>query len=199
MKLPIPCQTIINDISISLWLRNSNQEFKFRLVEGCADISMADSNVSCGFRVRRRKSNLSCGKKGRRVGPRWKSAKEVPQGATSRLAERHMAAQAKVIKRQKTTATNRKGKATIKSLTSQLAQEQKKDKEGSCLNFPKASKDCVDYLPGAQAAKRHDLSNLVAKGMERLRMPKLTDAQMSIAEKYWKETFTSLTPRQGRG
>jgi hypothetical protein len=82
---------------------------------------------------------------------------------------------------------------TNKVLTKQLAREQK-DKDENYLKFPKARKEYADCQPPARAARCKQLSGLVTEGMERLRMPKLTDAEMSITEKYWKETFASRLP-----
>jgi hypothetical protein len=112
-----------------------------------------------------------------------------------------MAAQAKQIKRQKTTIWQQ-GKPTsklqnkdetIKALKKRLAREQK-DKDENYLKCPRVKKDFVDLQPPAQAARIQQLSGLFTEGLERLRMPELTDAEMSITEKYWTETFASRLP-----
>ena len=168
-----------------------------------ADSPLVDASapsVSSGFRGRRRKSNLTCGHKGRanRSGPRKRSTKKK----SNRGANRDLAANAKVIKRQKSTiwqqrrtirkdaATIKKGKETIKTLTADLQREQK-DKEENYLKCRHARKDYAACTPSAQYAKRKELSNLLQKGRERLRMPKLTDTEMALTEQYWKETFAT--------
>ena len=177
-----------------------------------ADSPMVDASaprVSCGFRGKRRKSRLTCGHKGRhnqRVGSRWKGTKKKSNRGANRdlaaKAKRDLAAKAKVIKRQKTAiwqhrrdkqkdaATIKKGKETIKTLAADLQREQK-DKEENYLKCPHARKDYAACTPSAQYAKRKELSNLLEKGRERLRMPKLTDTEMSLTEQYWKETFAT--------
>jgi hypothetical protein len=159
------------------------------------------------FRGKRKKARFPDGHKGRHrpgsdtrckhTGRKKRSAKKKSHQALLRDTVR----QSKVVKRLRTTLWQQEqalnnlkdvGK-TNKALTAQLARQQK-DKDENYVRLPKATKDYVNCQPPAQAAKRKELSQFVQKGMERLRMPKLTDAQILLGEKYWEETFASSLP-----